>query len=315
MAVDWNDLRYLLAIGRRGSLARAAAELGVTKATVSRRIDALEEALGATLIERATSGWSLSDAGRRVVRTATEVEAACVALERDLARTDESVEGVVRFTAPPWIAERLVIPAMPGLRARHPDLDLRVLGSHELLDLAARAADLALRNVIPTHGPLLVRRVGELAGCVYGSSLYLEHRGFPRDRPALLQHDLVGYEGMGGMPGFEWIREAPFAARVVFRASDPVGLASAIAAGLGLGAIPCLIGETTPNLVRVESLGVGFSPLYLVTHEDLAGSARARAVTQFVLEVMRANEGVLLGHDDAHPSAARDDDGEPPTAG
>ncbi|MBX7083941.1 MAG: LysR family transcriptional regulator [Nannocystaceae bacterium] len=303
MAVDWNDLRYLLAVDRRGSLARAAAELGVTKATVSRRIDALEEALGTTLVERGASGWTLAEAGRRVVRTATEVEAACLAMERDLARADERVEGVVRLTAPPWIAERLVIPAMPRLLARHRALDLRVLGSHELLDLVGRAADLALRNVIPTHGPLVVRRVGELAGCVYGSPLYLEHRGHPRDRAALSEHDLVGYEGMGGMPGFEWMREPPFAARVVFRASDPVGLASAIAAGLGLGAIPCLLGETMPNLVRVESLGVGFSPLYLVTHEDLVETARARAVARFLVEVLRANEGVLMGHGDADPSA------------
>jgi DNA-binding transcriptional LysR family regulator len=65
---------------------------------------------------------------------------------------------------------------------------------------------------------------------------------------------------MGGMPGFEWLAEPAWESRVVFRAGDPPGLASAAASGLGLAAIPCILGETEPSLRRVETLGVGFRP-------------------------------------------------------
>jgi DNA-binding transcriptional LysR family regulator len=97
------------------------------------------------------------------------------------------------------------------------------------------------------------------------------------------------------MPGFEWIREPPYVTRVVFRANDPVGLASAAAAGLGLAAVPCIIGETDPQLRRVEALGIGFSPLFLVMHEELRDTARVRVVGQLIEDMVRANHGILMG--------------------
>lgn len=293
--MDWNDLRYLLALHRRGSLARAAADLGVTKATVSRRLDALEAALGGPVAQRHASGLVLTELGKEAVRTAEAMELAARTLERSLAPRTDDVSGVVRFTAPPWLAERLIIPALSALRERHPALEVRLIGTNDVLDLANRAADLALRNVVPAAGPLVCKRTGELAGCMYGSDLYLDRRGTPKTRDELLQHDLVAYEGRGGMPGFEWLADAPYRDHVVFRAGDPVGLSSAIASGLGIGAIPCVVGETQPGLRRLDALGVGFSPLYLVTHEELRDVQRIRVVMQLVADVLRANESVLMG--------------------
>lgn len=304
-AVDWNDLRYLLAVERRGSLARAAAELGVTKATASRRLEALEEALGVALVERRPAGLALTAAGARAVAAAADMSNVAAELERDLQQhRSDAPSGVVRLTAPPWLADRLLIPGLPRFRARYPDIELRLLGSHELLDLTARAADLALRNVIPARGPLVCRRVGELAGCVYASALYAQRRGLPASRDELPGHDLLAYEGMRGMPGFEWLVEERWLPQVVFRAGDPVGLVSAVAAGLGLGAVPCLLGETQPHLRRVEGLGIGFSPLYLIAHEESADAARTRVVMQFVVDALRENEAVLLGR-------GRESDAEP----
>ena len=300
--MDWNDLRYLLAVHRGGSLARAAADLGVTKATVSRRIAALEESLGAQIVSREPTGMMLTEAGLAALEIAEATERLVSTLRTSPAlRRDTEVAGVVKLTCPPWIAERLIIPALPPLRTQHPALELAVVGTHELADIAGRAADIALRNVIPMQGPLVCRRVGELAGCIYGSQLYLERRGTPGCREDLARHDIVAYEGMRGMPGFEWLRESPAAERIVFRAGDPVGLSSAILAGLGLGAIPCVIGETEPALRRIDSLGVGFSPLYLVSHEEARRLGRMKAVAQFVVEVLRANDDVLMGRGPHEP--------------
>jgi DNA-binding transcriptional LysR family regulator len=208
---------------------------------------------------------------------------------------DDRAAGVVKLTAPPWLAERLIIPAVPAFRDKYPELELRVHTSHEIVDIAARDADLALRNVRPTRGRLVCKRIGELAGCVYASEMYLERRGVPADRAALRDHDLLVYEGRGGMPGFEWLSEPAWRHRVAFRAGDPVGLMSAAASGMGLAAIPCILGETDPALRRVESLGVGYSPLYLVTHEELHATARLRVVWRLVEHALRANESTLMG--------------------
>lgn len=294
--MDWNDLRYLLAVHRAGSLARAATSLGVTKATVSRRISALEEALGHPLVDRTPDGMTITTLGLAAVRAAEIMDAAAARVRDDIATAAEDrVDGTVKFTLAPWLAERLVIPAVPRMRAAFPHLDLRIITSHDLVDIAARDADLALRNVRPTSGALVCRRVGELAGCVYASTLYLERRGLPTDRAQLHHHDLLVYDGMKGMPGFEWLADAEWERRVVFRAGDPPGLAAAAASGLGLAAIPCILGETEPTLRRVDTLGVGYSPLYLVTREELQHAPRLRAVWQLVTEVLRENESILMG--------------------
>jgi DNA-binding transcriptional LysR family regulator len=208
----------------------------------------------------------------------------------------------VKLTLAPWLAERLVIPAIRRLRAAYPRLDLRIVTSHELVDISARDADLALRNVRPSAGALVCQRVGELAGCIYGSTLYLERRGTPADRAQLRDHDLLIYEGMKGMPGFEWLADPMWESRVAFRASDPPGLASAAASGLGLAALPSILGETEPALRRVDALGVGYSPLFLVTREEIQHAPRLRAVWQFVTEILRENSPVLMGRGDPDAS-------------
>jgi molybdate transport repressor ModE-like protein len=190
-------------VQRQGSLARAARELGVTKATASRRLAALEEALGAKLVERRPSGLELTPAGRQAIAAAEGVEAALAGLaDRVSAAADVRPAGLVRVTVPPWIADRFLIPALPELTARYSELQVDLDGTNKILNLAQREADVAIRNARPTQRSLIVRKVARLGGCVYGSRLYLEGRGTPRSRKEVVGHDVLAYETLGGMPGF-----------------------------------------------------------------------------------------------------------------
>ncbi len=170
--VDWNDLKYLLAVERRGSLAAAAKELGVTKATASRRLAALEAALGARLVERNPKGLTLTAAGREAADSARQVGDVVVGLADRVGKvSDAKPRGTVRLTAPPWLAERCLIPALPELAARYPELEVELAGTNRLLNLAQREADLAIRNVKPTQQGLFARKIGEIGGRVYASKL------------------------------------------------------------------------------------------------------------------------------------------------
>src|SRR5204863_8148783 len=121
--LDWNDLRYLLAIHRHGSLARAAKELKVTKATASRRLAALEKALGVPVVERKPAGLVLTEAGRAAIAAAEQVDSTLVTLRDSLASAgDAQPRGAVRLTAPHWLAARFIIPALSELKTRHPQL-------------------------------------------------------------------------------------------------------------------------------------------------------------------------------------------------
>jgi DNA-binding transcriptional LysR family regulator len=254
---------------------------------MSRRLAALEEAVGSRLFERKPGGVVLTTAGREAVAAADEIDQVTAALDGRISSvSDAQPRGMVRFTAPQWIAARFVIPFLPELKTRYPELEVQLVGTNQILNLAQREADLALRNVQPSQQSLTVRKVTSLGGCVYASQLYLQRKGTPRDRAALGGHDLLVYEGLGGMPGFEWMRETTHGGAIAFRANDPEALLSAASAGLGLAAAPCLLGDVQPALQRVETLGVGRCNMFLICPEELRQSPRVRAVSDFVAELL-----------------------------
>jgi DNA-binding transcriptional LysR family regulator len=294
--LDWNDLRYLLAVDRRGSLAGAALELKVTKATASRRLAALEEALGARLVERKPNGLVLTAAGRAALDAIRAIEET-VASMRDRVATaaDLHPRGTVKLTAPQWLGECILIPELPELSRRYPELAVEFLGTNKILNLVQREADLAIRNVRPSHRSLVSRRIARLGGCVYASRLYLERRGTPPSPRSIAGHDVVAYETMNGMLGFEWLRDPGHGARIVFRANDPVALASAAAAGLGLAALPCLVGDRQPELIRVVALGIAHIDILLVVHEHARQTARVRVVSEFIAELMARHRTEMEG--------------------
>jgi molybdate transport repressor ModE-like protein len=294
--MDWNDLRYLLAVHRHGSLARAAKELKVTKATASRRLAALEKSLGTRLVERKPAGLVLTEAGRDAISAAERVDAALGSLQERLAVKDDArPAGTVRLTAPQWIAARFIIPALPDLAKQHPGLDVQLVGTNQLLNLAQREADVAIRNVRPKHKSLAARKVIALGGCVYASKLYLDRRGVPRSADALEGHDVLVYETLGGMPGFEWMRDPARGGRIAFRANDPEALVGAATAGLGLCAVPCLLGDPQPTLARVETLGFSSCDLFIVTHTETGKTPRVRAVTSFIGQLLHDNRAAIEG--------------------
>jgi DNA-binding transcriptional LysR family regulator len=294
--VDWDDLRYLLAAHRAGSIAGAARVLGVTKATASRRLAALESALDARLFDRTRDGLTLTAAGHAVLDAARGIDDALSTLKDSVLATSESrPQGVVRVTAPPWLADRYIIPALPELRELHPGIEVRLVTSNHLLNLGEREADLAIRNVRPTQQSLGVRKIVELGGCVYASSLYLDRRGMPGGREDLSKHDVLVYESLGGMPGFEWLSEQGTGAKVAFRANDPVALVGAASAGLGLAAVPCLLGDAEPSLRRVPALGFARCDMFLVSTEAARTAARTRIVADFLASVFERNRAAIQG--------------------
>lgn len=294
--MDWNDLRYLLAVHRHGSLARAAKELKVTKATASRRLAALEAALGVPVVARKPAGLVLTEAGREAIAAAESVDATLASLRDRLASgADAKPRGTVRVTAPHWLAARFLIPALPDFQTRYPALDVQLLGTNQILNLAQREADVAIRNVRPTHKSLTARKLMRLGGCVYASTLYLDRRGRPAARTSLAGHDVLVYEMLDGMPGFEWLREPGHGGRIAFRANDPEALVGAATAGLGLCAVPCLLGDPEPALERVPALGFAHCDLFLVTHAEASRTARLRAVTDFIATTLARSRSAIEG--------------------
>jgi DNA-binding transcriptional LysR family regulator len=294
--VNWDDLRYLLAVQRKGTLAGAAQELEVTKATASRRLSALEESVGTRLVERRSRGLVLTAAGAELVETAGQIERAIGVVAGRLASSaDSQPRGLVRLTAPQWIAERLLIPALPELKAVYGELEVDLIGTNQMLNLAQHEADIAVRNVRPTQRSLSARRIADFGGCVYASETYLALHGMPESSQTMAGHSVLVYEEIGGIPGFEWMRNQEHSAGVVFRANDARALLSATCAGLGMAALPCMLADVEPTLRRVTTLGFSLCDVFLVTNADVRRTARVRAVSKFVIEVFARNRALVAG--------------------
>ncbi|WP_338664652.1 LysR family transcriptional regulator [Pararoseomonas sp. SCSIO 73927] len=295
--MDWNDLRYFLAVARSSSLTQASADLRVSQSTVSRRIAELEASIGMTLFQRHQTGYFLTDEGRVVLRHAELVEDSVMALERGAAGLDKKPTGTVRLATSENLATDLIIPALPAFRDRYPGICLEIVTSTVAAELGRREADIALRVVRPTRGNLKVRRVGHMTYSVYGSRDYVEKHPVIEGEPLGGRHFIAWDDSHAYMPAAAWLsREHPGCKIALVTSSLPTQIA-AVRAGLGLAVIPDFL-AVEDDFVRLIPPDQMFSAeVWLVTHADLVASARVRAVSDFLADQVMAANPALSGHE------------------
>lgn len=293
---SWDDFRYILAVQRHGSLARAAKALGLNKSTVGRRIATLEQELGVTLIERGPLGYDLSNAGRRTAEAAERIEVLVNRLCSDVGGADRVAVGTVSVTVPHWFAKRLIIPELPELRARHPELHVDLVTTDAVLDLSKREVDIAIRNQRPTQQSLVVRKAGVIDFALYASPEYLARHGTPTGRSDFDGHHLIAYpSAVAYVKEFRWTND--LSCPIALRASDAESMLDAIAAGLGIGVLPCFITAGRPGIVCLTRAGPP-SPedIWLVTHEDSRNITRVRVVADWLASLFVKRAPWLAGN-------------------
>lgn len=294
MSLDWNDLRYFLALRRVGSLAGAARTLGVEHSTVSRRLNAIEQALGARLFTRTPDGFVATRAGEEIGPLAEGVEKSIEEIVRRVSGEDDRIAGVVRVTTSEAFTPFLVKRLQP-LRERHPDLIVEVLSGNESLDLSRREADLAVRMAETRQPELKVARIASIGWSLYASKSYVERKGRATTEN-LAGHDVVAYDAtMSGVPGGQWIGANSDGANIVMRGNSLLSVLNAVVVGMGVSVLPCFIAEPEQTLVRLTSEVLGSRDVWLVLHPDIARIARVRAVIDYVKEVIQAEQVSLAG--------------------
>lgn len=306
---DWDDVRFFLAVGREGNLARAGATLGLDATTVGRRIGALERELGARLFDRTTRGWSLTAAGQRLLPRAQGMEREALALDLDLAGEDQKLEGSVRLTSTEMIATRFIAPFLVRFHERYPEIRLELWCTNRDVDLGRREADIALRLSRPRQDDIVVKRLLSIELGLYASEDYVARRGMPRSG-ALAGHRFVLFADTRPFQREnEWIERHVGQGEVVLRSDSVSSLMSAAQGGLGIALLPCHVAERTAGLVRTPLEG---SPeprvVWQAVHRDLQGAARIRAVLEFLDRVFSPARGESRARKDAtvKPAPERD---------
>jgi DNA-binding transcriptional LysR family regulator len=288
--LEWDDLRFFLAVQRARSHAGAARVLGVAPTTIGRRIAALEDIVGARLFTRTPDGLAATAAARALLPRAERIEAEALEAERELSGADARPTGSVRITCGDGFATLMLAPALPAFLQANPGLDVVVRAEVRALDLARGEADVALRNFRPREKSLVARRLGTEQQRLYASPAYLARRGTPRAARDLGAHDLVLYDReFDRIPTQAWLLRTAPDARLAVRASNTATLHAACGAGAGIAILSSAFVRGDPRFVEVlPALAVPDIELWAVIHPDLRNSARVMAVLRWI-------EGLVLG--------------------
>ena len=295
MPVDWSDLKYLLALKRAGTLAGAARQLAVDHSTVSRRLAALEGAIGSQLLRRTPEGLCFTEAGNTAAATAEAMEASASGLLDKLAGADDRDAGVVRLTCAEGFIPYLVAQSQQ-LREAHPELRVELLPSTAALDLLRREADVALRMFRPTQAALVARLVGKLGWSLCASEAYVARKGPLQSLGDLSGHDLIAYDAeLKAAFGPRWLEEHRGSATVVMRCDSVRGAVLAITQGVGIGTMPCYLAAGEPSLRRLTPEVTANAEIFLVTAPELQDLKRVRLVLEMVMAMFNQHRSLFAG--------------------
>lgn len=293
--LDWDNLRLFLTIARESSLVAAAKKLAMDQTTVSRRLSALEEGLGARLFDRSPRGLSPTTAAQDLMRYAERVEAEIMAATTALSGRDTQATGIVRLATPEAFGTFMLAPNAHLLHQEHPALQLELLPESRAVSLARREADIAIVLRQPPRGRLVARRLIDYRLGLYASRAYLDQHGGVKEVSAIAEHPFVWYiDDLIDLPELRFLDQIVTSARTVFRSSSIAAQQAAVANGLGLGMLHVFAASQDPRLVRLLPDEVELKLSYwMVVHSDFQRLPRVRAVTSFIEKLVRGNARIF----------------------
>lgn len=295
---DWDDHRFALAVSRTASVKKAADILGVNRSTVLRRINAFEDALGVRLFERLPSGYFLTPAGEQVAAVAQEMERLVDDGERRVAGQDIKLQGKIRVSISATLLSYVLVPAINAFIKSYPEIELEIVTTYGLLDLAKREADVAIRISNDPPEDLVGRRVLRVARAVYEAGNNAQ-TGEPEKASGQIIHHSDAW--IGWFPDADsspLIEESDFSDYPIKTTiTDPHSTVKAIAAGIGISVLPCYIGDQEPLLRRKAPGKIErATDLWVLTHKDLRQVARIRTFVDFIYEAIEKQKILLEGH-------------------
>jgi len=294
--LDWSDLRYALAVGHTGSLAGAARQLGVNHTTVLRRLDALEQRLGARLFERARTGYQPTEAGALVLAQARRMADQAEEIERQVAGRDRELTGLLRLTTAFVVMEHLLPEPLADFSRTYPGIEVEVVENGFLADLSRRPAmessgwvrreaDVAIRLSPQVADHLVGRPLGESQCRVYArrGAPGLPQTVQPLDK-LLTTLPWVAFEHDNTARVYDlWMRKHLSDAQVRIRVDIFNASAAMLHTGLAVGLLPTFMEPRHPELVAIsEPIPELAVPVWMLTHPDLRQTARVRAFMQHV---------------------------------
>jgi len=292
--MHWDDLRYVLAVHRGGSMAAAARALNVSQVTVFRRIECIEKDLGVRLFDRRKQGYIATPVATELIHQAEQVEEQINAIERRAWRKDSEVHGTVVLTSTDTVASVILPGVLAKLREQHPKLVVENIISHDPFNIMRHDAEIAIRYTRTPPEALIGHQLTPVRYAIYAPRKFAPRRG---REPDLTKLPWVAPDDSPSEQRFHrWIREHGCEQQVVHRCNSFVALAAAVKAGVGVGLLSCFTAESLGGLVR---LGPPVRELewqyWILTHPELRDVARVATVYAFLRKRFAELRPLFLG--------------------
>ena len=245
-------------IVERGSFARAAEDLGVSPALLSREIKLLEESLGSTLLTRTTRSMSLTDAGRLYYDEATGILDAVIQVETRIRDGAGAVRGHLKVNASSSFGQTVIAPILPEFLDTHPDLRITLSLDDRVVDMVEGGFDVSIRiRAAMPDSALVARKIGTMRQRIFAAPAYLERAGVPQAPQDITQHRVIGFLLADHLT--TWALHGPAGSTAIdldppVRVGNSLVLRDLLIAGQGIGTLPDFVSnapEARGELVRV----------------------------------------------------------------
>ncbi|MFK8002518.1 MAG: LysR family transcriptional regulator [Polyangiales bacterium] len=291
--MNWEDLKYVLAMARHENATAAGKALRVNATTVTRRIHALEASLEVTLFDRSSSGMLPTEAGTSAVAAAERMEQEVLQLDATVHGLDDAVQGALRVASLDMVFD-LWQADFAEFRKRHPRMRLALTASARSADLLRREADVALRLTVMPPEQLVGRRLTEVFYAVYASTDLIQEMK-SEAAPEYAAYPWIGWDEPYSEPTDRVIDRVAKGAQVVLRINTMHRLRQSMERGEGVSVLPCFMGDSSAKLQRLGSYFEGGTYLWALTHEQLRRTGRIRAFMDFVAELIERDEDLIHG--------------------
>ena len=283
---NWDDIRFFLAVAREGSISAASRALEVNHTTVSRRIQSLEDRHGVRLFERTADGYTMTEAGGEIYELSVDLEARNLALSRTLFGQDQRLSGPINLTMPHDIFEHVLIDDIAEFIRLYPEIELNLLVSKGLKDLARREADLSIRLTPKPPDYLVGKRIVNLQHAIYT----------PAGLEPAANAPLVLWTDEKSLPAWaeKYFPDAPVALRV----DDLYSMYSAVKTGIGIAHMPCYEPDSLadPDVVKLAHTVTGSDwAVWVLSHVDLKKTARVQLCRKFLIEALKRKSNLFHG--------------------
>ncbi|MFO1173837.1 MAG: LysR family transcriptional regulator [Paracoccaceae bacterium] len=290
--MDWDKLRIFHAVADAGSLTHAGDQLHLSQSAVSRQIRSLEESLDTTLFHRHARGLILTEQGELLFEATSSMNKRLETAAARIRDSEEEVFGVLRVTTTTGFGTLWLVPRLPKLYDKYPDLKIELMLEERVLDLPMREADVAIRMKAPSQADLIRRRLMNIRMQLFATPDYLARNGTPARLSDLADHRLISQnpntpQVAAGATLVQLLMDQDI--RSSLTVNSYFGVLQGVLNHLGIGVLPDYLWEDFPHLVRVlpevESDDV---PVFLAYPEELRQSKRVGAFRDFVADEIAA---------------------------